>query len=267
MNLDVLVAIDVHVHVEVSDDGHTALPPRLVEAASRHFGADNVKPTVAEIARAAARHPDVLIPFASLAPARGAAAVREATRLVEQEGVRSQKKRWGKFHPSLQGFAPSDKADYPLYEAIQAAGVPALFHGGQTGIGVGVRGGGGIRLKYGNPMELDDLAVDFPDLTIIIAHPSFPWQDEALAVAGHKPNVYIDLSGWSPRYLPPQLVRYANSLLQDKVLFGSDHPLLTPQRRLRDFDALDIKPTVRPKILKDNAIRALRLTDGSPERA
>ncbi|HJP74404.1 MAG TPA: amidohydrolase family protein [Pseudonocardiaceae bacterium] len=294
MNLDELVAIDVHVHVEVSDDGHLALPPRLVEAASKHFGADNVKPTVAEIAayyrelhmacviftvdaesatghppisnteiaRAAAHHPDVLIPFASLDPARGATAVREATRLVKEEGVRGFK-----FHPSLQGFAPSDQANYPLYEAIQAAGVPALFHSGQTGIGAGVRGGGGIRLKYGNPMELDDLAVDFPDLTIIIAHPSFPWQDEALAVAGHKPNVYIDLSGWSPKYFPPQLVRYANSLLQDKVLFGSDHPLLTPQRWLRDFDTLDIKPAVRPKILKDNAIRALRLTDGSQAHA
>ncbi len=293
MNIDDLVAIDVHVHVEVSDDGHTALPPRFFEAASKHFGADNTRPTVAEIAayyreqrmacvlftvdaesatghppisnieiaRAAAEHPDVLIPFASLDPARGATAVREATRLVEQEGVRGFK-----FHPSLQNFAPADRSVYPLYAAIEAAGVPALFHSGQTGIGAGLPGGGGIRLRYGNPMELDDIAVDFPDLTIIIAHPSFPWQDEALAVAVHKPNVYIDLSGWSPKYFPPQLVRYANSLLRDKVLFGSDYPLITPQRWLRDFDTLDIKPEVRPKILKDNAVRALRL-DGGPAHA
>jgi hypothetical protein len=294
MDLDELVAIDVHVHAEISADGHTALPPRLVEAASKYFGADNTRPTAddiasryraarmacvlftvdaesatghppianTEIARAAARHSDVFIPFASLDPARGASAVREATRLVDEEGVRGFK-----FHPSLQGFAPADRDAYALYEAIQAAGVPALFHSGQTGIGAGVRGGGGIRLKYSNPMELDDIAVDFPDLTIIIAHPSFPWQDEALAVAVHKPNVYIDLSGWSPRYFPPQLVHYANSLLQDKVLFGSDFPLITPERWLRDFDALDIKETVRPKILKDNAIRALRLTNGSDGHA
>ena len=290
MDLDELVAIDVHVHAEISAEGHPALPPRLAEAASKYFGAENTRPTVddiaaryraarmacvlftvdaesatghppianTEIARAAAQHPDVLIPFASIDPARGASAVSEATRLVSEEGVRGFK-----FHPSLQGFAPSDRNAYPLYEAIQAAGVPALFHSGQTGIGAGVRGGGGIRLRYGNPMELDDVAVDFPDLTIIIAHPSFPWQDEALAVAVHKPNVYIDLSGWSPKYFPPQLVRYANSLLQDKVLFGSDFPLITPERWLRDFEALDIKDTVRLKILKDNAIRALRLTTGS----
>jgi predicted TIM-barrel fold metal-dependent hydrolase len=92
-----------------------------------------------------------------------------------------------------------------------------------------------------------------------MAHPSFPWQDEALAVATHKPNVYIDLSGWSPKYFPPQLVRYANSLLQDKVLFGSDYPLITPDRWLADFGKLDIKPQVRPKILKDNAVRVLNL--------
>lgn len=120
-------------------------------------------------------------------------------------------------------------------------------------------GGGGIRLGLSNPMLLDDVAVDLPDLTIIMAHPSFPWQDEALAVATHKPNVYIDLSGWSPKYFPPQLVRYANSLLQDKVLFGSDFPVITPDRWREDFAKLEIKPHVRPKILKENAVRALRL--------
>jgi uncharacterized protein len=71
--------------------------------------------------------------------------------------------------------------------------------------------------------------------------------------------VYIDLSGWSPKYFPPQLVRNMNSLLQDKVLFGTDYPLLTPERWLRDFDQLDLKPGVRPKVLKENAIRMLGL--------
>src|SRR2546421_464638 len=100
---------------------------------------------------------------------------------------------------------------------------------------------------------------DFPDLKIVIAHPSFPWQDEALAIATHKLLVYIDLSGWSPKYFPPQLVRYANTLLKDKVLFGTDFPLITPDRWLADFAALDIKPEVRPLILKGNAARLLGL--------
>ncbi|MGH3495348.1 MAG: amidohydrolase family protein, partial [Sciscionella sp.] len=109
------------------------------------------------------------------------------------------------------------------------------------------------------PMLVDDVAVDFPELRIILAHPSFPWQEEALAVATHKPTVYIDLSGWSPKYFPPLLVRYANTLLKDKVLFGSDYPVLTPDRWLADFDTLDIKSEVRPLILKGNAVKLLRL--------
>ena len=108
-------------------------------------------------------------------------------------------------------------------------------------------------------MVVDDVAVDFPDLKIVLAHPSFPWQDEAISVALHKPNVYIDLSGWSPRYFPEILVRYANSLLREKVLFGSDFPVLTPDRWLADFAELPIKDEVRPLILKENAIRLLGL--------
>jgi predicted TIM-barrel fold metal-dependent hydrolase len=208
-----------------------------------------------QIADEAAAHADVLIPFGSVDPTKGADAVRRARSLVTEHGVCGFK-----FHPSLQGFAPNDAAHYPLYAAIEELGVPALFHTGQTGIGAGVRAGGGIRLKYSNPMLVDDVAVDFPDLRIILAHPSFPWQDEALAVATHKQHVHIDLSGWSPKYFPPQLVRYANTLLQDNVLFGSDYPLITPDRWLADFEALDIKPSVRPKILKANAARLLGLS-------
>ncbi len=287
MDVKTLVAIDVHVHAEVSASGHPSLPTHLREGAIAHFGAAEHMPTIPEIAayyrerhmaaviftvdaeaatghpaissqevaETAAAFPDVLIPFASIDPANGPEGVREARRLVDSFGVRGFK-----FHPSLQGFYPNDRLAYPLYEAIEALGVPALFHTGQTGIGARVRGGGGVRLKYSNPLHIDDLAVDFPDLRIVMAHPSFPWQDEALAVAAHKPHVYIDLSGWSPKYFPPQLIQYANTLLKDKVLFGSDFPLLTPDRWLKDFEALDIKPDVRPRILKQNAVALLGLS-------
>jgi predicted TIM-barrel fold metal-dependent hydrolase len=289
MNLDELVAIDMHTHVEIAADGRSSLSPALMGASEKHFAAGiprqpaidetaayyrerkmgavvftvdaehaTAHPRIAneEIAEACAEHPDVLIPFASVDPWKGRAGAREMRRLVEQYGVRGFK-----YHPSLQGFAPNDTLAYPQYEVIEELGVPALFHSGQTGIGAGMPGGGGIRLKYSNPMLVDDVAVDFPDLRIILAHPSFPWQDEALAVATHKPEVYIDLSGWSPKYFPPQLVRYANSLLQNKVMFGSDYPLISPDRWLADFAALEIKSEVRPKVLKDNAVRLLGLAD------
>ena len=115
-----------------------------------------------------------------------------------------------------------------------------------------------MRLRYSNPMLIDDVAGDFPQMPIILAHPSFPWQEEALAVATHKPNVYIDLSGWSPKYFPPILVRYANTLLKHKMLFGSDWPAITPDRWLADFEQIDIRPEVRPLILKENARRLLQ---------
>jgi len=295
MDVAGLVAIDVHTHAEVSATGATSLPDHLMAASARYFGVEGArKPTVAEIAsyyrqrrmaavvftvdaESATGHPpvpsdevaracvdnaDVLIPFGSVDPWRGRAAVRQVRELVAGYGVRGFK-----FHPSLQAFHPDDRMCYPLYEALQELDAIALFHSGQTGIGAGVRGGGGIRLKYANPLAIDDVAADFPDLKIIIAHPSFPWQDEALAVATHKPLVHIDLSGWSPKYFPPQLVRYANTLLADKVLFGSDFPVITPDRWLADLDTIGIRPDVRPRILKDNAVRLLGLADGGADRS
>ena len=290
MNIAELTAIDVHTHAEISASGHLSLSPELETAKAAYFKSGNPHPTIdqiadyyrkrklaavvftvdaeaatghppianEEVAAACAQHCDVLIPFASLDPHRGGAAVRQARRLVADHGVRGFK-----FHPSLQAFQPNDPMAYPLYQVIEELQVPALFHTGQTGIGAGLPGGGGIRLKYSNPLDVDDVAADFPAMPIVLAHPSFPWQDEALAVATHKPNVHIDLSGWSPKYFPPQLVRYANTLLKDKVLFGSDYPVITPDRWLADFERLDIKPEVRPLILKQNAARLLGLADAN----
>jgi predicted TIM-barrel fold metal-dependent hydrolase len=281
-----LVAIDVHVHVEQDLHGHLSMDDELLEAAAAYFKGEPHHPTVPEIAQhyraqkmaavvftvdselatghptlsneeiaeAAAEHPDVLIPFGSIDPARGQSGVRSARKLVTGHGVRGFK-----FHPSIQAFEPNDRRVYPLYEELQSLGVPALFHTGQTGIGSGLPGGRGIKLRYSDPMLLDDVAADFPGLTIIMAHPSVPWQDAAISVAQHKANVYIDLSGWSPKYFPPQLVRAANTLLKKKVLFGSDYPLISPERWIRDFEALEIREEVRPLVMKDNAVRALKL--------
>ena len=164
-----------------------------------------------------------------------------------------------KFHPTVQGFDPSADEFRPLWAAIAELGVPVVVHTGQTGVGAGLPGGYGLKLRYSNPMLLDDVAAEHPDLTIILAHPSVPWQDEALSMAAHKANVYIDLSGWSPKYFSPALVRQAGSILQDKMLFGSDYPALTPDRWLDDFAELDLRDEARPKILKGNAVRVLGL--------
>ncbi|HYW52362.1 MAG TPA: amidohydrolase family protein [Dongiaceae bacterium] len=275
-----LSAIDVHVHAHAPEGEET----EAAGAARRYFGDAAVPLALDEVAAyyrernmacvvftvderltgrpmfpndgvlaAAAAHPDVLIPFASVDPLRGAEALAEAERLIAAGA------RGFKLHPPLQEFEPNDRRVYPFYELVQAARLPVIFHTGHSGIGTGMRGGGGVRLKYGHPMLIDDVAVDFPDLPIVMAHPSFPWQDEAISVCLHKPLVYIDLSGWSPKYFSATLVQYAGTLLREKVLFGSDYPMITPDRWLRDFAALPIRDEARPLILKENAAKLLGL--------
>jgi predicted TIM-barrel fold metal-dependent hydrolase len=281
MDVASLRAIDVHVHLESADDT-TATTAAVKEyfgenSASRGpnaladyyrsrkigcvvFAVDEQltgRPRVTneEVIRFASDNADIAIPFASIDPHRGVEGVEEAKRLVSAGAVRGLK-----LHPPVQQFSPSDLLAYPLYEVFAAARLPVIFHTGHSGIGTGMPGGGGVRLKYGNPMPIDDVAVDFPGMPIILAHPSFPWQDEAISICLHKPSVYIDLSGWSPKYFSPTLVQYANSRLKHKVLFGSDYPLLTPDRWLKDFETIPIRDEIRPFILKDNAVKILGLS-------
>ena len=290
MDIDSLIAIDTHVHAEVS----CCQPPDLFgkefdDAADKYFGTvlrQGRRPTIPEtidyyrerkigfvmftvdaesqmgrrripneeIAEFAAHNRDIMIAFASIDPHKGKMGAREARRLIEECGVRGFK-----FHPTVQGFYANDRMAYPLYEVIAEYGLPAIFHSGHSGIGSGMPGGGGLRLKYSEPIHLDDVAADFPDMKVVIAHPSWPWQDEALSICLHKPNVYIDLSGWSPKYFPPQLVQYANSLLKERMLFASDFPLIRPDRWLEDFRKAGFKPEVHQLLLKDNAVRLLGL--------
>lgn len=282
-----VVAIDFHVHVELGPNGEDHLSPELRRAAMRYFKGGSSLPTADDIAtyyrernlmavvfavdsslttgqpripnsfvvEKAREHSDVMIPFASIDPRRGKEGVAEAKDLLSEGAVRGFK-----FHPNIQMFHPNDRVAYPLYEMIEESGVVALFHTGHSGIGAGLPGGGGIRLKYGDPMAIDDVAVDFPQMSIVMAHPSFPWQDGALSIAMHKPQVSIDLSGYTPKRFPPSLVSAMSRSLKSQTLFGSDYPLITPDRWLHDFAQLDLDPEVQSAILKKNAIRILGLS-------
>lgn len=284
-DLDSLVAIDTHVHVEQDGHGCCSLDQNLLDATAKYFkGDDNQTPTVndlatyfrerrigavvftvdattnmghpalssEEIIEEVAEHSDILMPFGSVDPLNPNAAAK-----VRELGALGAK--GFKFHPTVQGFEPNDQTYYPIYEAIAELGVPALFHSGQTGIGAGLPGGYGLKLRYSNPMLVDDVAADFPDTPIILAHPSVPWQAEAISMATHKSNVYIDLSGWLPKYFPAELVHAANRMLKHKVMYGSDYPVLSPDRWMASFDELDIRDDVKPLIMKDNAAKMLGL--------
>ncbi len=283
IDVDSIKAFDIHVHIEHGGEASAA-----DQAAKKYFGDSGVlhdrraladyyrsrkiacvvfpvdealsgRPVVSNdsVAEFAAANSDIAMAFASINPHRGRQGVDEARRLVATGKIHGLK-----LHPPLQEFFPNDRVAYPLYEVFAEARLPVLFHTGHSGMGTGMPGGGGVRLKYGHPMPIDDVAVDFPDMPIIMAHPSFPWQEEAISVCLHKPQVYIDLSGWSPKYFSPILVQYANTLLKHKVLFGSDYPMIAPDRWLADFEKIDIRDEVRPLILKENALRLLGLRKG-----
>jgi predicted TIM-barrel fold metal-dependent hydrolase len=285
IDIEALDAIDFHTHVEIDADGRCAYDAELAQATGRyfklgddyfsrvddlaaHYRSHNTaavvftvdahtvsghRPnSVEDLIAGAARNNDVLIPFGTVDPwdSNAVPRVRELIGL----GVKGFK-----FHPSLQAFEPNDRAFYPIYEAIAAAGIPALFHTGQTGLGSGLPGGHRIKLRFSDPMLLDDVAADFPDLTVVMAHPAVPWVDSQIAIASHKANVFVDLSGWSPKYFPPQLVSAIGRQLRTKALFGTDHPYISLERWRRDFDALGVDADVLPLILKQNAVRVLGL--------
>lgn len=199
--------------------------------------------------------PDTFIAaFASVDPLKGEAAVLEAKRAINELGLMGVK-----FAPSIQGFALNDRRYYALWETLQSLGVPIQVHMGTTGLGAGSPGGLGVKLEYGRPIPyLDDFAADFPKLKIIACHPGWPWTDELIAVLLHKGNVVSELSGWMPKYFPPTLVHEIAGRLQDKFMFGSDYPALSPKRWLEEF--ADMFPvSVQDKVFRENAIRILNL--------
>lgn len=204
------------------------------------------------VADAERAHPDVFVGFGSVDPHK-ASAVEEVGRIAELglHGV--------KLHPSLQAFAPDDERFWPIYEACDEHGLVALFHTGTSGIGAGQPGGQGIRLDYARPIRLDAVAAAFPTLNVVAAHFGWPWHLELLAIALHKTNVLIDISGWAPRYIPSEVVREMRGRLQDRFLFGSDYPFIQPARCLEELEGLELTSEVLEKVLFGNASRLLRL--------
>ena len=207
------------------------------------------------VAETVAAYPDVLMGFCTVDPRKGGAAVEELERSITDLGLRGLK-----LHPIHQGFFPDDPAFTPLFSKAEELGIPVLMHSGYAAAGANTPGGGGFQLAYSRPIpHVDSLAVHHPGLTIIMAHPAWPWIDEQIAVALHKSNVYIDLSGWAPRYIPGALIREAGSRLRKKVLFGSDYPYISPVTWLEQFEQVDIRDEARPLILRENAAAILGL--------
>jgi len=206
------------------------------------------------VAQAVADHPGRFVGFGSVDPLKGESAVDEL------EEIASAGLKGVKLHPSLQAFAPDDERFWPLFERCEELGLAVLFHTGTSGIGAGQPGGQGIRLDYARPIRLDAVAASFPNLNVIAAHFGYPWHVELLAIALHKTNVYIDISGWAPKYIPPEVVREMKGRLQDQFLFGSDYPFIRPERCLEELAELQIPEAPLQKVLVGNGMRLLGLS-------
>src|SRR3984893_8304691 len=201
------------------------------------------------VAAAVRQHPGAFTGIGSVDPHKESAVDEVAE--IAALGLRGVK-----FHPSLQAFAPDDEKFWPVFAACEAHGLLALFHTGTSGIGARQPGGQGIRIDYLHPLKLDSVAAAFPGLTVVAAHFGWPWHMDLLAMALHKTNVYIDISGWSPRRIPAEVTRELKGRLADQFVWGSDYPFIAPERCLGELEELGLDS---PVLLHDNAARILGL--------
>jgi uncharacterized protein len=153
----------------------------------------------------------------------------------------------------------NDPRFYPFYELCDGMHAPVLINVGHSGTGAGLPGGGGLHLKHCSPLNVDDVAADFPNLTIIAGHPAWPWQDEMIAVLLHKPNVFNELHGWLPRYFSAELKKEIGGRLQDKIMFGSGYPLFSFERLFSEWESLGLRDDVLEKVYLLNAQRILNI--------
>jgi uncharacterized protein len=205
------------------------------------------------VAALANQAPEVFIgSYASVDPWLGQAAVDRLDYCINELGMVGLT-----IEQMIVKMFPDDPRFNPLWEKCIELEVPVMFHMGTTGMGGGTPGGMGIQLKYCRPIHLDDLAARYPELKIVATHPAWPWHDEMIAIAIHKGNVYLDLAAYAPKYIPQTLMHEVNSRLQDKVMYGSDYPGMSPMRWLAEFEAMEWKPQVPNKILIQNAQRII----------
>lgn len=207
------------------------------------------------IADAVKEHTDVFMGMGAIGRCQGEKARRKIRRIKDMGLIGIED-----LNPAGQHFHSNDTRFYPLWEEAQELELIILFHAGYAAADFGRKGGGGVKLKYCQPMYLDDLAADFQDLRIISVHPSWPWMSEGLAIPRHRPNFYIDLSSWAPKHLPEKVVQQVTSMIPDKALLGIDIPSLPLGPWLSDFEQLPFKPEVRQKIMLDNAHKLLGLS-------
>jgi predicted TIM-barrel fold metal-dependent hydrolase len=206
--------------------------------------------TVGELVK---NHPDNLIGFAGIDPLASEEPVSDLDRYVSEWNMKGLN-----LQPWVQGLYPNDRKFYPLYDYCQQSKMPVAIH---ASINFSVD----RKIDYSRPLHLDEIACDFPNLTIVANHGGWPWVNEMIAVAWKHPNVFIETGAISPKYLSRSgtgwepFLTYGNSILQDQILFATNS-LIPHERVVKELDLLPLKDDVKDKFLYKNAMRILGLS-------
>ncbi len=197
-----------------------------------------------------AQHPDRFSGLAGVDPTRGMQGLRDLESAVRDYGFVGA--HW---YPHWFEMPPDAAQIYPYYAKCCELDIPIMMQVGQNLVYDRHR-----RLpSVGHPMCLDRVAIDFPELKLIGIHVGIPWTDEMIAMCWKHENVYTAGDAYAPKYWPKQYVHYANSYGRHKVLFGTDWPVIDPERAVREVEALGMKPESHRALMRDNALRVFRL--------
>ncbi len=209
------------------------------------YGAPSNNDSVIEFCRA---YPEKFLGFVGLDPHKGMAAIAELKASVEGLGMHG-----AAVDPYLAQIYANDAKYYPIYSKCCELDVPIIFTTGPATLVPGAI------IDHTAPRYIDVVARDFPDLKIIISHGGYPWVNEAITVAERNKNVYIDLSEYEHAPMAEAYLQAANTMIPDKVLYASAHPFVHFKDALKKYEALDLKPEVRRKVMYENAAKLLGL--------
>jgi predicted TIM-barrel fold metal-dependent hydrolase len=206
------------------------------------------------VADAVGRHPDRFHGLAGLDPTEGMAGVRALERAVRDDGFIG-----AHFYPHWFELPPDHARWYPFYAKCCELDIPVQLQVGQSMI----YDPSFPRRSVGRPIALDAVACDFPELRLIGIHIGIPWTDEMIAMAWKHPNVFIGSDAHSPKFWPPAFVNFINTYGRDKVIFGTDFPVLQFERTRAEIEALGLRPAAKRKFLRDNVMRIYRLGEAA----
>ena len=206
----------------------------------------------ARVADICQRYPDRFSGLAGVDPTRGMQGLRDLEYAVKEYGFIG-----AHLYPHWFGLPPDHARYYPIYAKCCELEIPIMMQVGHC-------------LRYqrnrilpsvGRPITLDQIAIDFPELVLIGIHLGYPWTEEMISVAWKHENVYIGSDAYAPRHWPESFVHFINTWGKDKVLFGTDWPVIDPERAIKEIDALELRPESKQKLLRDTALRLFRLPE------